>query len=182
MATLTDPHPPTNEREVQLHNDLALVEDRLQDIAILIRACYREEGQPAARAEETAAALQRQKWELETKLLKQAVAQPEGIEKHLRASHFSQCGPARLSGVSRSGKQSNVALSNSHQSSRAKLKSVGKIRSVLNPLEASREVRGYPGLSYSAGMGTISRYRFCIAPPRRGTKIHFTYFVRPTQC
>jgi Trm5-related predicted tRNA methylase len=73
MPTSTDPHPLTNDQEVQLRTDLALVEDRLQDIAILMRVCYGEKSQAVARADETSAALQRLKWELErTKLLTQA--------------------------------------------------------------------------------------------------------------
>jgi Trm5-related predicted tRNA methylase len=73
MPTSTDLRPLTNDQKVQLRNDLALVDDRLQDIATLMRVCYGEESQAFARAEETTAALQRLKWELErTKLLKQA--------------------------------------------------------------------------------------------------------------
>jgi hypothetical protein len=73
MPTSTDLRPLTNEQAVQLRNDLALVEERLRDIAILMRVCHGEESQAVARADETAAALQRLKWELErTKLLKQA--------------------------------------------------------------------------------------------------------------
>jgi hypothetical protein len=73
MPTSTDFRPITNEQAVQLRNDLTLVEDRLQDIAILMRVCHGEGSQAFARAEETTAALQRLKWELErTTLLKQA--------------------------------------------------------------------------------------------------------------
>jgi hypothetical protein len=65
MPTSIDLRPITDEQAVQLSNDLALVEERLQDIAILMRVCYGEDSQAFARAEETTAALQRLKWELE---------------------------------------------------------------------------------------------------------------------
>jgi len=42
-----------------------LVEERLQDIAILMRVCYGEESHAVIRADEAAAALQRLKWALE---------------------------------------------------------------------------------------------------------------------
>jgi hypothetical protein len=41
------------------------VEERLQDIAILMRAYYGEDSQAVIRADETAGALQRLKWALE---------------------------------------------------------------------------------------------------------------------
>ena len=73
MPTSRDLRPLTNEQEVLLRHDLTLVEERLQDIAILMRVSYGEESQAVARAEETTAALQRLKWELErTKLRQQA--------------------------------------------------------------------------------------------------------------
>jgi lipase chaperone LimK len=73
MPTSADLRPLTDEQAVQLQNDLALVEERLQDITILMRVCFGNESQAFARAEETSAALQRLKWELErTKLRKQA--------------------------------------------------------------------------------------------------------------
>src|SRR5713101_1914286 len=65
MPTSKDLHPLTNEQTVQLRRDLTLVEERLQDIAVLMRVCYGEDSQAAIRADETAAALQRLKWELE---------------------------------------------------------------------------------------------------------------------
>jgi len=71
MPTSTDLRPLTDEQEVLLRHDLTLVEERLQDIAILMRVCYGEESQAVARADETSAALQRLKWELE-RLRKQA--------------------------------------------------------------------------------------------------------------
>ena len=68
-----DPQPLTAEQAVQLHRDLTLVEERLQDIATLMRVCYGEDSQAVIRADETTAALQRLKWELaRTKLQKQA--------------------------------------------------------------------------------------------------------------
>jgi Trm5-related predicted tRNA methylase len=65
----------TREQAVQLRRDLTLIEERLQDIAILMRVCYGDDSQPAIRADETANALQRLKWELEkTNLRRQAAA------------------------------------------------------------------------------------------------------------
>ena len=73
MPTSADLRPLTNEQEVLLRHDLTLVEERLQDIAILMRVCFGEESQAVVRADETTAALQRLKWELErTKLRQQA--------------------------------------------------------------------------------------------------------------
>ena len=57
--------PLTVEQRRQLIQDLASVEERLEAIAVLMRASYGDDSQPAIRAEETAAALQRLKWELE---------------------------------------------------------------------------------------------------------------------
>ena len=65
MPTLRDSRPLTNEQAVQLRHDLTLIEERLQDIAVLMRVCYGEDSQPVIRADETAAALQRLKWALE---------------------------------------------------------------------------------------------------------------------
>lgn len=66
MPTSRDnPYPLTDEQAVALHRDLTVVEERLQDIAILMRVCYGEDSQAVIRADETAAALQRLKWELE---------------------------------------------------------------------------------------------------------------------
>ena len=73
MPISTDPHSLTEEQAVQLRNDLALVEDRLDDIAVLMRVCFGEASQAVVRAEEASAALQRLIWELErTNLPKQA--------------------------------------------------------------------------------------------------------------
>ena len=55
----------TNTQTVQFEQVLALVEDRLQDIAILIRVRYGDDSQPAICAGETAGAFQRLKWVLE---------------------------------------------------------------------------------------------------------------------
>jgi hypothetical protein len=55
----------TSAQTVQLQQDLALVEERLQDMAILMRICYGEDSQPAIRADETAGAFLRLKWALE---------------------------------------------------------------------------------------------------------------------
>ncbi len=73
MPTSRDLRSLTKEQAVQLRHDLTLVEERLQDITILMRVCYGEDSQAVVRADETAAALQRLKWELErTKLRTQA--------------------------------------------------------------------------------------------------------------
>jgi Trm5-related predicted tRNA methylase len=73
MPTSKDLRPLTSDQEVQLRRDLTLVEERLQDIAILMRVCYGDESQAVIRADETSAALQRLKWELErTKVRKLA--------------------------------------------------------------------------------------------------------------
>ena len=65
MPTSKDLHPLTNEQAVQLRHDLTLIEERLQDIAILMRICYGDDSQAVIRADETSAALQRLKWALE---------------------------------------------------------------------------------------------------------------------
>ena len=57
-------HPLTPEQQTQLREDLALVEERLQNIGILMHACYGDESQAAIRADEVDGALQRLKWEL----------------------------------------------------------------------------------------------------------------------
>jgi len=58
-------YPLTSDQKWQLDEDLTKVDDRLQEIIILMRATYGEASQPMIRAEETAAALQRLKWVLE---------------------------------------------------------------------------------------------------------------------
>ena len=65
MATSADRHPLTSEQNTLLRHDLTLIEEKLQDVCVLMHACYGDESQPAIRADETAAALQRLKWELE---------------------------------------------------------------------------------------------------------------------
>jgi hypothetical protein len=65
MPTSNDLHPLTDDQSVQLGHDLTLIEERLQDIAILMRICYGDDSQAVIRADETAAALQRLKWALE---------------------------------------------------------------------------------------------------------------------
>ena len=60
-----DPQPLTAQQAVHLRRDLTLVEERLQDIASFMRVCYGDDSQAVIRADETAAALQRLKWELE---------------------------------------------------------------------------------------------------------------------
>ena len=58
-------YPLTSDQKRQLDEDLTKVDDRLQEIIILMRATYGEESQAVVRAEETAASLQRLKWVLE---------------------------------------------------------------------------------------------------------------------
>jgi hypothetical protein len=65
MPTSNDLHPLTNEQAVRLRRDLTLVEELLQDIAILMRVSYGEDSQAVIRADETSGALQRLKWALE---------------------------------------------------------------------------------------------------------------------
>jgi hypothetical protein len=65
MATSDDRNPLTSEQKMQLRHDLTLIEEKLQDISVLMHACYGDESPAAIRADETAAALQRLKWELE---------------------------------------------------------------------------------------------------------------------
>jgi Trm5-related predicted tRNA methylase len=74
MSPSKDVRPLTSEQTVQLRRDLTLVEERLQDIAILMRICYGEDSQSVIRADETAASLQRLKWELERAKVREQAA------------------------------------------------------------------------------------------------------------
>ena len=65
MPTSAKRYPLTIEQRAQLREDVALIEERVQGIIVLMRACHGEQSQAAIRAEETAGALQRFKWELE---------------------------------------------------------------------------------------------------------------------
>jgi hypothetical protein len=65
MDAPTERHAITADQRTQLQNDLAAIEALLQSITVLMCACYGAESQPAVRAEEAAASLQRLKWELE---------------------------------------------------------------------------------------------------------------------
>jgi hypothetical protein len=65
MPTSAKRHPLTSEQSAQLRDDLAVIEERLQAVVVLMRACYGEQSQVAIRAEETSGALQRLTWELE---------------------------------------------------------------------------------------------------------------------
>ena len=65
MPTPMKRHPLTAEQKRHLDEDIAYVEERLRDISVLMRVCHGDNSQPAIRADETAAALQRLKWELE---------------------------------------------------------------------------------------------------------------------
>ncbi len=51
-------YPPTPEQRTHLREDLALVEERLQNIAVLMHACYGDESEAAIGADEVAGALQ----------------------------------------------------------------------------------------------------------------------------
>ena len=79
MPPSRDVRPLTNDQAVQLRRDLTLVEERLQDIAILLRVCYGEDSQVVDRADETAAALQRLKWALERTKVQESSVQLEGM-------------------------------------------------------------------------------------------------------
>ena len=65
MATSIQRHPLTVEQRRQLDQDIAIVQERLQNISVLMHACYGDESQPAIRADEVDGALQRLKWQLE---------------------------------------------------------------------------------------------------------------------
>jgi hypothetical protein len=58
-------HPLTPEQRIQLKEDLAFVAERMQNIAVVMHACYGDENQVAIRADEVDGALQRLKWELD---------------------------------------------------------------------------------------------------------------------
>jgi hypothetical protein len=65
MATSIHRHPLTVEQRRRLDQDIAIVQERLQNISVLMHACYGDESQAAIRADEITGALQRLKWELE---------------------------------------------------------------------------------------------------------------------
>ena len=65
MATSIHRHPLTVEQRRRLDQDIAIVQERLQNISELMHACYGDESQAAIRADEITGALQRLKWELE---------------------------------------------------------------------------------------------------------------------
>jgi len=65
MATSIQHHPLTVEQRTQLDQDLTIIQERLQNIAVLMHAGYGEESHAAIRADEVDGALQRLKWELE---------------------------------------------------------------------------------------------------------------------
>ena len=65
MATSVKLHPPTIEERKHLDEDLALIEEKVRGIIVLMRACYGKNSNAAIRADEIAGALQRLKWELE---------------------------------------------------------------------------------------------------------------------
>ena len=58
-------YPLTPEQRTQLRADLVFVEERLQNIAALMHACYGDESQASIRADEGDATLQRLKWKLD---------------------------------------------------------------------------------------------------------------------
>jgi hypothetical protein len=65
MSTSVKLHPPTIEERKRLDEDLALMEEKLQGIIVLMRDSYGKNSQAAIRADEIAGAIQRLKWELE---------------------------------------------------------------------------------------------------------------------
>jgi len=65
MSPSVDRYLLTSEQKTLLRHDLTLIEEKLQDICVLMHAYHGDDSQPAIRADETAAALQRLKWELE---------------------------------------------------------------------------------------------------------------------
>ena len=64
-TAMNDRYPMTVEQRRALHADLAGIQEKLDDILTLIRACYADTEDVRVRAEESAAALQRLKWALE---------------------------------------------------------------------------------------------------------------------
>ena len=74
MSTSVDRHALTSKQKSQLRHDLTLIEEKLQDISVLMHACYGDDSHPAIRADEAAAALQRLKWELERERQKEHAA------------------------------------------------------------------------------------------------------------
>ena len=64
MSTSTERHPLTSQQEALLRQDVAEIEEKLRNIAALIRACHGENSPLAIRADETLGALQRFNWEL----------------------------------------------------------------------------------------------------------------------
>jgi hypothetical protein len=83
MPTSNDLRPLTDEQSVQLRRDLTVVEERVQDIAILMRVCYGEDSQVVIRADETAGALQRLRWALERTNVR---VQSESVAANARAA------------------------------------------------------------------------------------------------
>src|SRR5947208_15558812 len=64
-TAMNERYPMTVEQRRALNGDLAGIQEKLEDILTLIRACYDDTGDVRVRAEESAAALQRLKWALE---------------------------------------------------------------------------------------------------------------------
>jgi hypothetical protein len=68
-TVMKERYPMTVEQRRALNGDLASVQEKLEDILTLIRACYGDADDVRIRAEESAAALQRLKWALERERL-----------------------------------------------------------------------------------------------------------------
>ena len=62
---MNERYPMTVEQRRSLQGDLAGIQEKMDDILTLIRACYADTEEVRVRAEESAAALQRLKWALE---------------------------------------------------------------------------------------------------------------------
>jgi hypothetical protein len=58
-------YPLTRQQKTKLREDLSAVEELLQGIAVLMRACHGEDSQVTIRADEMLCGLQRFSWELE---------------------------------------------------------------------------------------------------------------------
>jgi hypothetical protein len=67
-------YPVTRQQETQLRDDLSAVEELLQGVAVLMRACHGEDSQVTIRADEMLCALQRFTWALERMQEKTTVA------------------------------------------------------------------------------------------------------------
>lgn len=62
---MAERYPITAQQRGLLKRDLAELKNKMTDFITLVRTCYGEMTEPASRAEETAASLQRLEWALQ---------------------------------------------------------------------------------------------------------------------